>query len=284
MGEPCANLRLGRIGFLNVLPVYFPLESGAVRHPFTIISGVPSRLNELAAKGMLDISPVSSIEYARHAGLYNIVPDLSISSFGEVKSVLLLSRLPSDRLSGAKVLVSSQSHTSVGLLKILCRLRFKVDPAFEAGSFADFSGAEPPEAFLAIGDEALRLSKSGLYPYVLDLGTTWYEWTGLPFVYALWVISKKTIEERNGYAAAAVEALLASKQWGSMHMRTICREAAQVGLLGIDELEEYYQCLRYDLNEREKRGLELFFSYLLEIGELEQIPRLDVFTPLASVA
>ncbi|MHC1727332.1 MAG: menaquinone biosynthetic enzyme MqnA/MqnD family protein [Syntrophobacteraceae bacterium] len=284
MGEPCMNLRLGRIGFLNVLPVYFPLESGTISHPFTIIPGVPSHLNELAAKGMLDMSPVSSIEYARHAGLYHIVPDLSISSYGEVKSVLLLSRLPIDRLTGTRVPVSSQSHTSVGLLKILCRLRFGVDPIFETGSFAEYKSGESPQAFLAIGDEALRLRRSGLYPYVLDLGAAWFDWTGLPFVYALWVISKKTIEERNGQVATAVEALLASKRWGLSHRSVICREAARAGLLGIEELEEYYHCLRYDLNEREKRGLELFFSYLLEIGELEQTPRLDVFTPLASVA
>ncbi len=284
MGEPRTELRLGRIGFLNVLPVYFPLESGTVSHPFTIVSAVPSHLNELAANGKLDISPVSSIEYARHAGLYHIVPDLSISSYGEVKSVLLLSRLPVSRLSGRRVLVSSQSHTSVGLLKILCRLRFNVSPLFEPGSSADFAGDRSPEAFLAIGDEALRLSRSGLYPHVLDLGAAWYEWTGLPFVYALWVISRKTIEGRNGQAAAAVEALLESKRWGRSHRQIICTEAARAGLLGFEELEEYYRCLRYDLDEREKRGLELFFSYLFEIGELEQVPRLDVYTPLASVA
>jgi predicted solute-binding protein len=54
--------------------------------------------------------------------------------------------------------------------------------------------------------------------------------------------------------------------------------------LGIPELEEYYRCLQFDLNERERRGLELFYSHLFQTGELEQAPRLDIYTPLASVA
>ena len=285
MGESCAKLRLGRIGFLNVLPVYYPIESGIIPHPFTIVAGVPSYLNDLTAKGMLDISPVSSIEYGRHAALYHIVPDLSISSFGEVKSVLLLSRCPVDRLSGKKVLVSSQSHTSAGLLKILCKLRFGVDPVFEAGSFGDCSEeGRFPDAFLAIGDEALRLARSGLYSNILDLGTAWYEWTGLPFVYALWVLRKKTVEERNGQVAPAISALLESKRWGQTHIGAICEEAARAGLLGVGELEEYYRCLRFDLNEKEQKGLALFYSYLSRIGELEEVPQLDIYTPLASVA
>ncbi len=106
MGEQRAKLRLGRIDFLNVLPIYYPLEAGIIANPFAIVPGVPSELNELCANGALDISPVSSIEYARRAGLYYIVPDLSINSAGEVKSVLLLSRMPIERLSGKTVLAS----------------------------------------------------------------------------------------------------------------------------------------------------------------------------------
>jgi len=286
MGESArATLNLGRIGFLNVLPVYYPLESGIVSHPFTIISGVPSYLNELAAKGALDISPVSSIEYARNPGLYYIVPDLSISSLGEVKSVLLLSRFPVEQLDGKKVLMSSQSHTSVGLLKVLSKMRFGVRPEFRAGSLRDAAAQGGlPDAVLAIGDEALRMSGSGLFPHVIDLGSAWYDWTGLPFVFALWVVRKKAIEEKNGRLGAAIEALLASKRWGCSNIGRICEEAARAGLLDIGALREYYRCLKFDLNESERSGLELFYSFLYQIGELERVPRLEIYTPLASVA
>ncbi|MEM5788168.1 MAG: menaquinone biosynthesis protein, partial [Syntrophobacteraceae bacterium] len=201
MGESdFGRLNLGRIGYLNVLPVYYPLENGIITHPFTIIPGVPSYLNELAANGELDISPVSSIEYARHSDLYYIVPDLSISSFGKVKSVLLLSRYPVEQLSGRDILMSSQSHTSVGLLKILAKLRFGIEPRFRVGTPRQGQDGEDcrADAFLAIGDEALRLSGSGSYPEIVDLGAAWYEWTHLPFVFALWVVRRRAIEEKNG--------------------------------------------------------------------------------------
>lgn len=286
MGEcPSDKLNLGRIGYLNVLPVYFPLESGIVSHPFTIIPGVPSYLNGLAAQGALDISPVSSIEYARRSSLYYIVPEISISSYGEVKSVLLFSRYPLKQLTGRKILVSSQSHTSVGLLKVLARMRFGMEPVFEAGSFSELAAAgRYPDAFLAIGDEALRLRRSGLYPEIIDLGAEWYKWTGLPFVFALWVVRKRAIEEKNGRIGAAISALLASKRWGCSNVERICEEASNAGLLDIGELREYYRCLQFDLDERERAGLELFYSYLFQIGELDKVPRLEIYRPLASVA
>lgn len=285
MGKSATKLNLGRIGFLNVLPVYYPLETGIVSHPFEIIPGVPSYLNGLVAKGTLDISPVSSIEYARRADRYCIVPDLSISSFGEVKSVLLLSRCPVEKLSGRTVLVSTQSHTSVGLLKILCRLRYGVEPVFEAGTFSDYAEENRmPEAFLAIGDEALRLNRSHVYPHVLDLGKAWFDWTGLPFVFAVWVVRKKAVERRNGEINAALETLITSKRWGCSHLEAICEQAARSGVLEMDALREYYRCLRFDLHEQERKGLELFYSHLCRIGELEHAPRLEVYTSLASVA
>ena len=280
-----ARLRLGRIDFLNVLPIYHALEAGITENPFEIIAGDPSRLNELCAGGGLDISPVSSIEYARRADLYHIVPELSISSVGEVKSVLLLSRMPVEELTGKNILLSSKSQTSVGLLKALCKLRYGVAPTFLTGSCLDcFSEAARPDACLAIGDEALRLAASGLYPHVLDLGTAWLQWTGLPFVFAVWVLRKAVVARDDGQLPHAIEALLASKRWGLANVATISKLAAKTGLMEAREFEEYYRCLKYDLNEPERRGLELFYSSLFEAGELDRVPPLDIYTPLASVA
>ncbi len=285
MGEQFARLRLGRIDFLNVLPIYYPLEAGIIANPFEIVPGDPSRLNELCASAGLDISPVSSIEYARRADLYHIVPELSISSTGEVKSVLLLSRIPVERLTGKKVLLSAKSQTSVGLLKVLCKLKYGVEPRFETGSCLEcFSEAALPEACLAIGDEALRLAASGLFPHVLDLGAAWLEWTGLPFVFAVWVLRRDVVAEKNGQLPYAVEALLSSKKWGLANIGRICELAAATGLMQIHEFEEYYRCLKYDFNEPERGGLELFYSCLFRAGELNRVPSLDIYTPFASVA
>lgn len=283
--SPHDQLRLGRIGYLNVLPIYYPLERGIITHPFAIVSGTPAFLNRLMAEGDLDVSVVSSIEYARHPERYFVLPDLSISCNGAVKSVLLLSRTPIDRLAGQTVLVSTQSHTSVALLKILFSVHLGMDVSFEPGSCTEaLSAGNGPEAFLAIGDEALQLRHHEDYPYRLDLGEAWHRWTGLPFVFALWVIQRKAVERWNGSLEAAIETLSSAKSWGRGHLEIICHQAAQRGILNARELHDYYEALGFDLYDGEKQGLELFFQYLLQVGEVSEAPRLEVYSPLAHVA
>ena len=281
----CERLRLGRIGFLNVLPIYYPLEAGFISHPFEIVSGIPSYLNSLMASGNLDLSVVSSIEYARHPERYFILPDLSISCRGEVQSVLLFSRVPLDRLAGKTVLVSAQSHTSVALLRILLSIRFGLDVVFQPGNCTEsLERGDAPTAFLAIGDEALRLRDHRLYPHRMDLGAAWHTWTRLPFVFAVWVIQRAAVERWNGRLGEALERLADAKRWGHAHMERICAEASIKGLLDVRELESYYGVLRYDLGPDEREGLELFYRYLAQIGECTEAPPLDIFSPLACVA
>lgn len=286
MDESTGNrLRLGRIGFLNVLPIFYPLEVGLIPHPFELVPGVPSYLNGLMANGGLDLGVVSSIEYARHPGRYFILPDLSISCRGEVQSVLLLSRVPVERLEGETVLVSAQSHTSVALLRVLLSIRYGVNAVFKAGDCTEvLDRGEIPTALLAIGDEALRLRNLPLYPFRMDFGSAWHEWTGLPFVFAVWVVQRAAVERWNGRLGDALETLERAKRWGRDHMEHICAEAAGKGPLSVREFEEYYRCIRYDLGTDERAGLELFYRCLAEIGECVEAPALNLFSPLAFVA
>lgn len=277
-------LRLGRIGYLNVLPVYYPLETGKVPHSFEIVSGIPSHLNELMAQGELDLSPVSSIEYARHPERYFILPHLSISSRskheGEVQSVLLLSRQPIDRLDGETIWVSTQSHTSVALLKALFALYLEKQVHFKPAACSQaIEGGDHPAAFLAIGNEALQLRQHPLYPYHWDLGKAWFDWTGLPFVFALWVIQRKAVERGNGRLDPAVRGLLSAKEWGLSHLDEICTQAAGEGILGIPKLHDYYDHLGYDLQTEEQRSLALFYSCLHRVGEVNAVPELHLYSP-----
>lgn len=279
------QLKLGKIEFLNVLPIYYPLEAGIISHPFTMVPGTPDYLNHLMARSELDLSVVSSIEYARHPERYFILPDLSISCCGSVKSVFLLSKVPFTDLGGETILASTQSHTSVALLKILFARRLKRDVQFVPGLGTEaLMQGEDPIAFLSIGDEALRFRQHALYPYRLDLGSAWHSWTGLPFVFALWVVQRNGIEQWNGSLADAQEALGAAKKWGRTHRDRVCRQALDRGILSYSELEEYYQCLGYDLGEEEQAGLKLFYRYLVEIGEIGEEPHLEIHSLLAHVA
>ncbi len=279
------RLRLGKIGYLNVLPIYYPLESGIIAHPFEIISGTPAQLNRLMALGDLEVSVVSSIEYARNPGRYFVLPDLSISCRGPVRSVVLFSRVPIERLDGETVLASTQSHTSVALLQVLFQLHLNIEARVVPGNCTEvLRGESPPTAFLAIGDEALRLQDRGDFPFRLDLGEAWRSWTGVPFVFALWVIQRTAIERWNGVLLDAVRVLGAARDWGLRNRGLITSLAAQRGPLTRDEAEEYYEGLHFDLDGDEREGLMLFFRLLSQIGEILKVPPLELCSPFESVA
>ncbi len=281
--EEC--LKLGKIGFLNVLPIYHPLETGIVPHPFEIVSGHPAKLNGLMAGGQLDLSVVSSVEVARNPERYFVIPDLSIGCLGAVQSVLLLSRKPIELLDGQRIVATTQSHTSIALLKILFQVRMRQKLSLEPGNCTEAVASDnPPEAFLAIGDEALRLREDPRYPCQMDLGEAWHRWTGLPFVFALWVVQRRTVERAQTSLTRAIQSLHAAKAWGQAHIDEVCAIAARSGILDEHGLRSYYQALRFDLNEAEKRGLNLFFQYLQVVGEIPRVPPLEIVSPFAQAA
>ena len=106
----------------------------------------------------------------------------------------------------------------------------------------------------------------------------------MPFVFALWVIQRRAVDRWNGSLEAALATLTAAKSWGSNHLDIICRQATERGILNSSELRDYYEALGFNLHDKEKQGLELFFHYLLQVGEVSEVPRLDVYSPLAYVA
>lgn len=286
MSHPTTGVRLGRIGYLNVLPLFLPLETGRVDHDLTLVAGPPSYLNTLMADGRLDISGVSSIEYGRRPERYLLVPDLSIGSRGPVQSVLLLSRLPLERLEGRTILVSSQTHTSAALLRLLLKEHLRVAAGFATG---DASGSLAhggrPEAILAIGDEALRLRRHADYPYTLDLGEAWRQWTGLPFIFGLWAVRREALAERPEALRAACAVLARTKTVGIEMLETTIARAAADTPLSEAELRSYFAGLSYDLGPEEQEGLNLFYAKLAGAGIIPHAPTLAfVDSPAAQPA
>ncbi|MBA3893279.1 MAG: menaquinone biosynthesis protein, partial [Gemmatimonadales bacterium] len=183
-------MKLGRIPWINCYPVYGAIDRGLVSVPAELITGTASELNELLAAGELQVSVVSAVEYARNAAEYHLLPDLAITCDGPVHSVALFAKVPVAELDRRTILVTASSRTSVLLLDLLCRHRWGVRPNFasaraEASDLAALDGL-PHEGVLVIGDAALLLAAQARYPVRVDLGDAWKEWTGLPFVFAVW--------------------------------------------------------------------------------------------------
>jgi chorismate dehydratase len=273
-------MRLGRISYLNVLPIYHPLEAGWITHGFDIVSGPPAMLNGLIRAGKLDLSACSSIEYARNPNDYYLLPDLAIGSRGPVKSVLLLSRIPPDDLNGKPLLVTAETHTSAALLRVVLEKVYSVRPVFKTapGSVRQSlaMGADEP-AVLAIGDEALAMRHDPRFPYQLDLGEVWRDWTGLPFVFGVWVARRETAQRDPEGVLQAAALLCQAKRTGVAAIEEVVGLAAlSKPKLSRGEIRRYFDHLSYDLGTKEQEGLSRFFDCLAEHGIIETPPRLEI--------
>jgi chorismate dehydratase len=271
-------LRMGRIGYLNVLPIYHPLEAGILPHNFELVSGPPALLNDMMARGDLHVSSCSCFEYARHPQRYYLIDDLSIGSRGPVMSVLLLSRVPLLQLQGQNILVSGETHTSVALLRLLMQDFYRCDVSYSTGQVtAALHGTNPPIAFLAIGDEALRLRNHPDYPYRLDLAEAWRNWTGLPFIFGIWVVNRQAADAKI-FSSDPGALLRQGRDWGLEHLDVILDLTAHGCALSRNELNTYYrEGLVYTLGAEEKKGLLLFYSKLAQAGIIPGVPPLDFF-------
>jgi len=264
-------MRIGRIPYINCYPVYGALDRGLVELDAELVDGVPTELNRRMASGELDISVVSAVEYARDSERYLLLPDLAISCDGPVRSVMLFSRRPVTELSKRRVVVSRSSMTSVALLELLFEHVWRVKPHFIAGD-AELSDviredAGDIDARLVIGDAALLLGSRhrARYPHAYDLGEVWKQWTGQPFVFAVWV-AQRTSDVKE--ALVAHSALIASRTWGLAHLPDLARQAALATGVEPRVCMDYLSGLDYGLSYPHLAGLTEFYRRLVERGRI----------------
>ncbi len=267
--EPC-KIRLGRIHYINVDPIYYVFDQGHGPGWVEIVEAAPSVLNQMLLEGYLDVSPVSSIAYARHFAHWSLLPELSISSHGRVMSVILASRVPLKELQGKLILLSRESETSVALLR-LCLEREGICAHLVREKLDSKEGlAKTADAALVIGDTALQWGRNGLFPHTLDLGQYWSAWTARPFVYALWAVSDEALRKNPSGIAALVKVLKNSLKQGMDRMDFIAQHAGHKLGLPHGLMRRYFQGLSYDLGYKEQTGMLLFFERLYEKGLLEK--------------
>ncbi|CAN5797575.1 menaquinone biosynthesis protein [soil metagenome] len=262
-------MRLGHIIYSNCFPVHARLIDRPLPTDPELVEGIPSSLNLLLSRGEIDVSPCSSIEFARHADRYTILPDLVIGSSGPVRSIMFLCDRSPDELQGCTVAVPSASATSVVLLKILLQLRWKASARFVwFDQRVDDPFAAGASAALFIGDVALQPDLYTALPVRLDLGTEWTDHSELPFAFAVWqAVGGSTPALRELHST-----LIASRSYGLKHRQALAERHQHRFGMPPHTLAEYWDGLRYDLNPAMMKGLELFYRQAVEIGELEAAP------------
>jgi chorismate dehydratase len=231
------------------------------------------------ASGELDVSVVSAVEYARDSRRYLLLPDLAISCDGPVRSVMLFSKRPATELTSRRVLVSRSSMTSVALLELLFENVWHARPTFvptdaEISDVARFS-SEEHDARLVIGDAALLLETRSRqphdadsavsYPHAYDLGDEWKQWTGLPFVFAVWVAQRNVVVDE---ALSVHASLINSRNWGIANVAELAKQAAKATGVPVAACEDYLAGLDYGLSYPHLAGLTEFYRRLVQRGSV----------------
>ncbi len=249
------KIRVGAVNYLNTKPLIYWFEKGEMKDEVDLLVEYPSKIAAMLINDEIDVGlvPVAIIPELKE---HYIISNYCIGCDGEVGSVCVFSEVPLEKIE--KVLLDYQSRSSVELLKILIKEYWKIDPAIENTS-QDYRGdIKGTTAALMIGDRALEQRKISSYKY--DLGLEWKKFTGLPFVFAAWISNKKLdrsfIDSFN--------------------------KATQIGLQQIDkvvndnpyqlfDLKTYYTSyINYSLDEKARKGLQLFLEKLNRVGYAKQ--------------
>jgi chorismate dehydratase len=259
------SLHIGCVKYLNARPL--------IRGwPGNVEFDHPSALCQRLAKGQLDIALVSSFEFLRNP-IYRIIDDVSISSDGAVYSVVVAHRGEFSDIE--EIELDPASETAVNLLRCLLaelglRLRLTGDSTDTAGS---------RRARLIIGDQAIRFREKHADQFQFwDLGEEWKKLTGLPFVYALWLIRPEVPD-----AKSIAQRLRRLRNENLADIQVIVSDAV-VGAADNKEditqefLDRYYnECLRFGFGTREKQGLRTFADLCAKHGVLaKRAPEFNV--------
>ncbi|OIJ85484.1 menaquinone biosynthesis protein [Streptomyces sp. MUSC 14] len=254
--------RVGHIQFLNCLPLFWGLARTGSLLDMDLRTDTPDGLNDALAAGELDMGPISLLEFLRHADDLVALPDIAVGSDGDVMSCLIVSQVPLEELDGQPVALGSTSRTSVRLAQLLLAERVGVNPRY-FGCPPDLrTMMSEAKAAVIIGDAALRAAlyeapRMGLH--VHDLGRMWKDWTGLPFVFAVFAARRDFLAREPELVRQVHADLLASRDLSLAEVAKVCEQASQWEEFDAATLQRYYTtALDFSLGAAQLAGITEF--------------------------
>lgn len=257
--------RIATVSFLNARPLVASLEG---RSDVEIVADVPSRLPELLHEDRADAALIPVAEWFRGAGA-EIIPGVAIATGGPVDSVKLFAKVAPPEIR--HVDVDRGSRTSVALLRVLFAELWGVEPDFHVVRPRVDTLLDEADAALVIGDRCFRAearfrADPEAEVHEVDLGETWRQMTGLPFVFAVWVTGREFARRTGAEGREALTALLnGAKADGLARVDELAAAAAADGALGPGGVCEsaavrryFTESLCYDLGPDELAGLRRF--------------------------
>jgi chorismate dehydratase len=248
-----SRLRLSIVYYLNSLPLSWGFMHGGQRELFELDFSPPSRCADLLAQGKVDVGLIPAIEYQRISGL-KIVPGLAVASKNDVRSVLLISKVPIQQIRCVGADISSR--TSVCLLRNLASKQTQNGPVLHVCSPDLPEMLQNNDAALVIGDVALKAKTEGLFVY--DLAAEWRSQTGKPFVFAFWAV-------RTAAGPCGNFPFRESYEYGKTQLSRIAQEQSRKLDLSEAEILNYLtKSIDYSLDQENLEGLNLFFQLARE--------------------
>jgi len=251
-----ANLKVSVVQYLNSVPLIWGMLRGEQQGRYELQFTTPAACADAVHQGKADIGIVPSIEYQRIERA-QILSGISIASKSEVKSVLLLSKVPIEKVK--TVAVDNSSRTSAALLRILMRKFYSRFITATPSLPKPAEMLKRADAALVIGNPALTFD--GQVPEVYDLAAEWKKFTGLPFVFALWV------GHEDAKLARFRKDFEDSREFGLAHVDEISAEYAPKLNMRPAGVKVYLtQNIDYSLDEENRKGLRLFYKLARETG------------------
>ncbi len=241
------KIKVGAVSYLNTKPLIYGFEQGLMKDEVELILDYPAKIAEMLADGRIDIGLVPVAMLPKLDPHY-IIGDHCIACNGEVASVCLFSEVPLQEID--TILLDYQSRTSVLLLQILLKEYWKISPKLVAAYPNYEKDIKGNVAGLVIGDRAFKQRLSSQYTY--DLGQAWKEMTGLPFVFAAWLSTKKMSEDFVKQFNAA----------NALGLNCIDEIAKANSIVEYDMATYYKNNIDYRINEEKIKAVQLFIDKL----------------------
>jgi chorismate dehydratase len=251
------KIRISLVHYLNSAPLGWAFLHGPLRGTFEVVPSSPANCADQLLGGEVDIGLIPSIEYQRIPNL-QIIPNVSISSLGRVRSILMIK--PKERKSIHSVALDTSSRTSVSLVQILLKQKMGIHPKFVSCPPDLHQMLACCDAALLIGDAALRVR---IEDYdVVDLAELWVEWQRKPFVCAFWACRADCA------ASTDLNSLFReAKEWGLKRRHEIASAYAEPLDLPADFLESYlHHNIDFDLESGHIEGLQKFYQLANQEG------------------
>lgn len=244
------KLRVGIVNYLNSKPLAWGFLKGHHADLFAPSFHPPALVARLLGQGNLDIGLIPSIEVQRIPNL-RVLPDMCVAANHEVRSVILVSRVPVGEVR--RVALDQNSRTSATLLRILMRERWGLDPEYIHERPDPERMLAEADAALIIGDPALRVDRERYQ--IIDLAAEWNALTGLPFVFAVWAVRPEVeIPDLPFYFKSSL-------RYGLSSLDTLVRESAAEMGLDTSEVRSYLtENLSFFLRQDELAALEEFYK------------------------